>query len=386
MKKTRPARSLAFASFLVLSVSVVRGQRCMPDVEWEDMGRDGCINFKQGNDKISWTLAGLECIKIEYAGRYAQLMRFRDSSQVAADTSFNALYAKFKQYENALGGYVWVNIYQGSDTGYFDPRSPTIHRYLNWQKTLPYYNPDYTTYNYLPQNGWHIDDQYWYRWKNGEPSSDDERCYEVMIGSTNANAGLNDENCGDRHYFACQMPALCTSAERQVEFGCECDDAKSYDWNGACTPCPHGRASWTGVNSRCTCNAGFYWSETSTGEQKCFECTPGTYAAGGSTVCEQCSAGSYTEQYGASRCDLCAAGKYTGSRGSTSCTPCEAGQAAPSVGTSICSTCGVGAYATANRQACVLCEVGKYQPAINQESCQSCAAGKYQSERGQVVA
>ena len=69
MKKTRPARSLAFASFLVLSVSVVRGQRCMDDVEWEDRGRDGCINFKQGNDKISWTLAGLECIKIEYAGR-----------------------------------------------------------------------------------------------------------------------------------------------------------------------------------------------------------------------------------------------------------------------------------------------------------------------------
>ena len=137
-KSMKPALSPVFASFLVLLVSVigvVRGQRCPPDANWEDMGRDGCVNFVAGAATNSWSGAAYACVQYESGGRYAQLLRFRDGSQNDADASFNALYAKFAQYEDALGGYVWVNIYQGSDGS--SSRSPSIHVYDTWLKTSP---------------------------------------------------------------------------------------------------------------------------------------------------------------------------------------------------------------------------------------------------------
>ena len=112
-KSMKPALSPVFASFLVLLVSVigvVRGQRCPPDANWEDMGRDGCVNFVAGAATNSWSGAAYACIQYESGGRYAQLLRFRDGSQNDADASFNALYARFyakRLYTDKM----WVNIW-----------------------------------------------------------------------------------------------------------------------------------------------------------------------------------------------------------------------------------------------------------------------------------
>ena len=120
----------------IVSVNVVCGQRCKNDPEWEDMGPDGCINFMAEAYGGTFSGTGIHCTSIEHAGRYAQLMRFRDSSQAAADASFDALYLKFKAYNSVLDDKVWVNIYRG---GNVVGRNANQHEYHTWLKnTIPY--------------------------------------------------------------------------------------------------------------------------------------------------------------------------------------------------------------------------------------------------------
>ena len=137
-----------------------------------------------------------------------------DTSQDVADASFDALYVRFVQKKMYMEK-VWVNVYRGG--GSEPSKSANMHGYKTWVNT-PRLDHLYTPYRFLPEN------DYYYRWKHGEPNDWRERCYDVWIDKGVGNSGLNDELCISNRHYACQMPALCTSAERQVEFGCECDD------------------------------------------------------------------------------------------------------------------------------------------------------------------
>ena len=115
MKMTKPTLRVVWvvcALFLVSFTGVICVQRCINNANWEDMGRDGCVNFVANAEESSWPGAAYACFQYEYAGRYAQLLRFRDTSQDVADASFDALYARFgldflplsahlKKYESA---------------------------------------------------------------------------------------------------------------------------------------------------------------------------------------------------------------------------------------------------------------------------------------------
>ena len=144
IKSMEPAGVFAsFLSFLVLLVSVisvVRGQRCIADANWVDMGRDGCVNFVAGVNGVvrtnNWAGAAIDCTYYEHAGRRAQLLRFRDGSQNDADASFDALYQKF--YDNRFYmDKVWVNVYRGGDST--PSRTANIHGYDTWLKTTPHW-------------------------------------------------------------------------------------------------------------------------------------------------------------------------------------------------------------------------------------------------------
>ena len=204
MKMTKPTLWVVWvvcALFLVSLISVVCGQRCINDANWEDMGRDGCVNFVANAEESSWSGAAWACFQYEYAGRYAQLLRFRDTSQDVADASFDALYARF--YANTMYmDKVWVNVYRGGDST--PSRSANVHGYKMWLK--PSYTNPYTPYRFLPQNG-NMDGTYYYRWKDGEPNDWQERCYDVWIDK-DSDSGLNDELCTSNRHYSCQMPAL----------------------------------------------------------------------------------------------------------------------------------------------------------------------------------
>ena len=71
MKMTKPTLRVVWvvcALFLVSFTSVVCGQRCINNANWEDMGRDGCVNFVANAEENSWTGAAYACFQYEYAG------------------------------------------------------------------------------------------------------------------------------------------------------------------------------------------------------------------------------------------------------------------------------------------------------------------------------
>jgi hypothetical protein len=203
---------------------------------------DGCLNTlasEDGGDEETWYNA--ICTRFDHwHGNTPQLFRFRDSTQEAADASFDKVYSRFGL--DWLGN-VWVNIkwnpnYNSAwdETYWGNDREAHKHQYRTVERNG---ERIYHTYSHLPN-----------RWKWDEPNDLWEQCLEVM--KDGSRYGLNDEDCGNHNDYWCQVPALCQSGEKRQEFGCVGDPKVSYYKDGVCTPCPHGRANYFD----CICNAG----------------------------------------------------------------------------------------------------------------------------------
>ena len=123
MKKLKLAERLVCASLsglliLMFLIGTVHGQRC--PVYWTDFGLDGCVFFHtmfQVNSEQEWHNA--ICTKYaDWAGNTPQLARFRDSSQQAADESYEAFRAQLnylntqnQRYEDTWFNIIWNPLY-----------------------------------------------------------------------------------------------------------------------------------------------------------------------------------------------------------------------------------------------------------------------------------
>ncbi|GIQ85299.1 hypothetical protein KIPB_006941 [Kipferlia bialata] len=119
-------------------------------------------------------------------------------------------------------------------------------------------------------------------------------------------------------------------------------------------------------------------------------CAPGTYSPTGLT-CEDCPAGSYTDEYMQYECKPCTSGHYC-LEGTDTPTECPTGTWSGSLSlasSAECTDCVAGTYNSMTGQtdisACVSCEGGSYATDPSTESCTPCPAGTASSSTGATL-
>ncbi|EPQ61267.1 hypothetical protein GLOTRDRAFT_32348 [Gloeophyllum trabeum ATCC 11539] len=90
------------------------------------------------------------------------------------------------------------------------------------------------------------------------------------------------------------------------------------------------------------------------------QCSPGTYSSNGQKPCQDCPAGTYQSQSGA-----------------TSCTAAQAGWYAKGTGNKQQEQCGQGYYSTGHASECTICPAGSYCNSNTQTQPQYCQPGRY---------
>lgn len=122
------------------------------------------------------------------------------------------------------------------------------------------------------------------------------------------------------------------------------------------------------------------------GQQSCQDCEAGTFGKSNSE-CEQCPAGSYSGDDGATECTLCAAGTFASEAGRVFCETSPAGTYA-SEGAAAPTDCPAGSYCPEGSAAPTSCPVGTYSSTVSlgsEEECTSCPAGSYCATAGSTA-
>ena len=148
--------------------------------------------------------------------------------------------------------------------------------------------------------------------------------------------------------YASSMGALsCTKcAAGQTSSGSVVSGVGSGGYQGGtgCVECERGTYSDTmGAASCASCSPGLY--TVVSGARECLRCTRGTFDPSGprkggtSTICQECSMGTYAAQDGATSCISCSLGMYASTEGSFSCVACSVGFYANKVSSTECMEC-----------------------------------------------
>ena len=119
----------------------------------------------------------------------------------------------------------------------------------------------------------------------------------------------------------------------------------------------------------------------------CTDCGQGTYRSVGMPSCEDCPAGRYSNQSGATNitaCLKCPAGTFISVSGATNlgaCQECSLGRYQNESGSIQCNTCPPGRFnptvGSMNFSGCQLCPVGRYQYQSDQSDCLDCPKFSY---------
>ena len=168
-----------------------------------------------------------------------------------------------------------------------------------------------------------------------------------------------------------------------------------------CLPCPNGMDTLdTGADNVTLCLPdclpGHY---SSTGNAPCTQCALGTFSsAPNSIICTACGVGNFTDGKMCDECQLgsfsgaavapvtcedCTAGTFSNDTGADACTSCEAGSFVGTTGARTCELCGQGTYGdVAGSPSCNQCDLGQYQIELGKEFCYKCPEGTYQPNLG----
>ena len=173
-------------------------------------------------------------------------------------------------------------------------------------------------------------------------------------------------------------------------------DAKSN--SSACTPCNKGTYQDALGQSKCkSCSKGRYnENQLATSSSFCMNCPKGKYSSAmgvtNMTDCNACAAGKKNDNEGSSSssaCIDCLPNTKAETAGLDKCVDCDAG-ATSELGSSKCQLCEAGKYSdnVGGERECKSCDVGQYRRTSKSEedatSCVDCLAGFYQSDRGQA--
>ena len=188
------------------------------------------------------------------------------------------------------------------------------------------------------------------------------RCSTGKAGSSTG-AQTESAACADcvaGKYADSPGQATCTDCEKDTYSA-----AVGATQAGTCTACPTNRYSNPGSDA----------------VEDCVACPVGTKTLGPNT-CEDCPAGKYQDQAGASECKDCVAGTYQTNTKQADCTSCAAGKKGSSTGgrqteSAACAKCEAGKYqGQTGMAACVVCEQGKFFAGTGAAACSNCPAGR----------
>ena len=188
----------------------------------------------------------------------------------------------------------------------------------------------------------------------------------------------------------------CPSATYQPRNGVNSSDA--------CLACPLGTATASNGSAVCpACEAGRFMNAT--GEERCFECTTGSYCPTGASAALPCPSGRHQNgtlaelglsMTSKSDCVRCPSGAFctTGAAEPTDCSPgtvqpqpeqgecirCEAGRFMNESGQTACRNCTLGAHCAIGSSSPLPCDAGTFGNATGLESqadCHACPSGHF---------
>lgn len=192
--------------------------------------------------------------------------------------------------------------------------------------------------------------------------------------------GQYQHQTGQTSCLACPTMTTTALAGASDQTQCEtCASEFTVVLDGLCATCTAGRIPASTLDTCEDCPSGRF---RYAGQLFCQECPPGQFAdhTDGLQPCQTCPAGTYNDQYGQSQCTQCSIqnSEYG------SCNQCIAGRYKKQEGASVtCNECPTGFASVAAQDECQACAKGTYQSQTAQETCTSCMSGLYQNELGQ---
>lgn len=187
------------------------------------------------------------------------------------------------------------------------------------------------------------------------------------------------------------------------------------DCGNICHSCTEGHyQDETGQSSCKRCPIGFY--SDLKGQTECklcigvnthFDCHPGDCAEGTfydntSTICRDCTVGTYQDEVRRTSCKICNTGTFQDQEIQSGCKLCFQGTYSDFLGESLCKACAVGTFQNEMGQiecdacqpgtyenkvdtisSCIMCDVGTYADTFGESLCKKCAAGTIQNKTAQ---
>ena len=180
---------------------------------------------------------------------------------------------------------------------------------------------------------------------------DSERC---AAATTSGNSGISANDCVFTVELNTVIIGTCSGGDSCVKT--ERDHSENMDEDKANdVACSCGNSACNKVNGRyCTV-------DTST-----CDCGKGRYRNTLSSFCEDCSAGSFTDQFSQKSCIACPAGYYADEVSSSSCKKCEPGFFNGDKGVN-----------SDNHKECTLCPTNQISLSKGAFFCESCIIGKF---------
>ena len=224
--------------------------------------------------------------------------------------------------------------------------------------------------------------------------------YNAIAGGscTVCNEGTYQDQTGQSECKKCPIGKEGSTAGAQSIddcVNCAAGYESKYEGMVKCTPCAmgfYGTGDRDDTSACQQCPAGTYSQQiSSTTIEDCEECPAGFFSQG-DKPCEQCPAGQYQANTAQSSCDLCPAGTYlesTGAKSEGECLPCNPGTFSATAGSVTCTQCAAGSYAAAERlEACVQCPVGTISTVVGsqtEDDCLPCPAGSTSDGEGKTT-
>jgi hypothetical protein len=194
---------------------------------------------------------------------------------------------------------------------------------------------------------------------SGNAASGSTGCTACAVGTYGAATNQNSQTCA-----SCPTSSTTSGTGSTSQSACVC--LAGYGGNAA-----------SGSSGCDQCSAGKY-SEAGVGS--CTDCGKGKYSLIAASSCRNCVAGKFANQVGLSECTACPVGRYKAVTGATECTACSVGKYAATTGATECTACAIGTYTnTLGSPKCLECGAGQTNSFVGSTGCFSCLAGNSSS-------
>ena len=223
------------------------------------------------------------------------------------------------------------------------------------------------------------------------PNVCNQRGHCDRITAIGAAATLNAAGCSCSDGYSGDFCSACSAGSTEQRFPSTASFQKEPPL--VCLLCPSGYWSNLTNNVRvgCTaCSAGRY-SELygAFNATDCIACPAGFSTSGerARDRCDRCARGEFASTVASETCGSCSVNSFADKKNSTLCRQCPIGWSTDADGSAKCTKCGAGSYGKVQGEACAPCESGFYRNGSDPitDNCRPCPVGTYQDSTGNAA-